>query len=181
MEIVPILNEAGEVVGQEERSVAHEKELLHPGVRIVMKLPDGRFVFQQRSPSKETNPGKMTFAATGHVKAGQEFVEAAREELFEETGVRAEVADLTYLGVHQDKLDDWEIGKRRHRVRGYFYGYRFPGKLEDLKAEKGEVDWFAAYSLAELEALSPEERKKFVDLIFVPEIMQILKSYENKD
>ncbi len=180
MEIVPIVNERGEEIGQETRKVAHEKGLLHPGVRVLVTLPDGKFVFQKRSSTKETNAGKLTFAATGHVQAGQSLVDAAVTELFEETGIKALAEDLTYLGSHSKDVEGGEIGAVPHRVFGQFFGYSFSGKLDDLVAEPGEVDGFEAYSMQELDSLTEKQKERFVPLIFLPEIKDILLSYENQ-
>lgn len=181
MEIIPILNEEGDIIGKEERKVAHEQELLHPGIRVLVKLSNNKFVFQRRSLTKETNPGKMTFAATGHVKFGQSFEEAAIEELREETGIRADIKDLVYLGDHKDKLEGGTIGKKQHRVWGYFYGYTYQGDISELQIEENEIDGVEAYSIEELKRMNQEERNKFVELIFVPQIVAMLEKYENQN
>lgn len=60
-------------------------------VYIVLRDADGNFLLQQRSMKKKSNPGKWTWAATGHVDESETYEQAAPRELFEEIGI-ADVA-----------------------------------------------------------------------------------------
>ncbi|MBP6884704.1 MAG: NUDIX domain-containing protein [Candidatus Pacebacteria bacterium] len=181
MERIPIIDEEGNRIGEEYRSIVHERELLHPAVRVLVRLPDGKFVFQLRSMQKESNAGKLTFTATGHVKSHQSLEEAGVEELFEETGIQAKIEDLVYLGNIKSisGIEGTVSGGKQHRVFGYFFGYSYNGALEDLKPEENEVDGFKAYSLDELNKMSEQERKAFINIVFIPQVKNFFEKYES--
>jgi isopentenyldiphosphate isomerase len=181
MERIPIIDEEGNRIGEEYRSVAHERELLHPAVRVLVRLPDGKFVFQLRSMQKESNAGKLTFTATGHVKSHQSLEEAGVEELFEETGIKAKIEDLVYLGNIKSisGIEGTVSGGKQHRVFGYFFGYSHDGVLEDFKPEENEVDSFKAYSLEELKAISEEDKRAFINIVFIPQVTDFFEKYDN--
>lgn len=62
---------------------------------IVLRDNEGNFLLQQRSAQKKKYPGRWTWAATGHVDAGETYESAAARELFEEVGIKT---DLVFLG-----------------------------------------------------------------------------------
>lgn len=61
---------------------------------IVLRDDEGNFLLQQRSLKKKSNPGRWTWAATGHVDAGETYEDAAPRELFEEVGIKAELKNI---------------------------------------------------------------------------------------
>lgn len=52
---------------------------------------------QQRSFTKDTNPGKWDISVAGHVSAGQTPLEASVREINEEVGISIEDKDLKYI------------------------------------------------------------------------------------
>lgn len=173
MEILPIIDEEGNVIGSEERDEAHRKGLLHPGSRVIVKLSDGKIVFQRRSLTKETNPGRLSIAAAGHIKFGQTPEEGAVAELLEETGITADQKELVLLGTKW--VNSGAVNGVPHRVLGYYYSYQYQGSLQDFKVEDKEGDGFVTYSLEQLEALTPEEQEKFSAALFTDGMMDMFR------
>lgn len=82
----------GEVI---ERKRVHEipEGLYHLAVDIWVKTSDGRYLITQRSEKKPSYP--LYWECTGGaVVSGEESIDGAVRELAEETGIRAEKADL---------------------------------------------------------------------------------------
>lgn len=82
----------GEVI---ERERVHEipEGLYHLTVDIWVKTSDGRYLITQRSEKKPSYP--LYWECTGGaVVSGEESIDGAVRELAEETGIRAEKADL---------------------------------------------------------------------------------------
>ncbi len=173
-ELVPIIDEEGNVLRGEKRSVAHAEGLLHLGARVIVKLPDGKIVFQRRSLSKETNPGMLAITAGGHVQYGQTLEEAAAAELLEETGIVADPKEFAYLGKRW--IQNGFIHGMPHRVLGYYYGYRYLGTIEDFKVEEEDGDGFETFTYEELEALTPEGKARFCDTLLDPDMMEFFKN-----
>jgi len=78
------------VIGRIERNDAHARKLLHrAGVVLVFDFRQ-RVCLARRSLKKAIFPGCIDSVCSFHVKHGQTYPEAAMEELFEETGFKAE-------------------------------------------------------------------------------------------
>jgi isopentenyldiphosphate isomerase len=88
-EVVDLVDESDEVVGQRTLGECLRLGLLHRAVAVLVQRSDGRFLLQQRSGKDSWQPGMWTLSTTGHVRSGEGFEEAAKRELEEELGIRA--------------------------------------------------------------------------------------------
>ena len=86
-ELFDIVNEDDEVIGQQPRSIVHEKGLRHRAAHVLVFNTDGKVFLQLRSMSKDNNPGVWDSACSGHVDAGESYADAAARELMEEIGL----------------------------------------------------------------------------------------------
>ncbi len=173
---IPLINERGDVIGSEERSVVHQKGLLHPEVFVLIKLPNDKFVFQKRSITKETHPGKLTFSVSGHVELDQTIEQAAINELREETGIEESIDNLKYLGRVLFRNEDPETKTINNALR-YFFGYNFSGTIFDLKIEPEDGAGFEEYSIESIKNLSEQEKSKFVTSLFFPPILEMFSKF----
>lgn len=122
LEFFDVIDESGQKTGKvKERSLAHREGILHATVHIWVrrKRPDGSFdlLLQKRSSTKDSYAGCYDISAAGHVDAGEgaedHYRQAALRELSEELGIRAEAAQLHY------------VGKRRvHHVSGKDHSFK---------------------------------------------------------
>ncbi|MCX5750858.1 MAG: NUDIX domain-containing protein [Candidatus Saganbacteria bacterium] len=84
-EILPVLDEKGDRIGQATRKVVHEQGLWHPSVRLLIFDVDGRVLVQKRSLAKDSGGGKLAQSIGAHVPVGASneatIVDEAREEL----------------------------------------------------------------------------------------------------
>ncbi len=88
MEVFPLVNEAGEVIGKATRQECHSgSKLLHPVVHLHIFNQKGDLFLQKRAMSKDIQPGKWDTAVGGHVDYGETIEEALRREVREELGV----------------------------------------------------------------------------------------------
>ncbi len=87
-EVFPVVNAAGKVIGKATRGECHGGSMLmHPVVHLHVMLPGGRLYLQQRSMTKDIQPGKWDTAVGGHVDYGEEIIEALHREAREELGL----------------------------------------------------------------------------------------------
>jgi len=173
---IPLINESGEVIGSEERSIVHKEGLLHPEVFVLLRLPNGKFVFQKRSITKDTNPGMMTFSVSGHIEIGETPIEGAIKELKEEAGIIEKPQNLIYLGKVLLSQADPKMKTVNNSLR-YFFGYNFTGQISDLIIEPEDGAGFEAHSIEEIKNLNEEERKRFVKSLFVDEILEMFNKF----
>jgi len=90
-ELLPVVDENDEVVGEATRREIHTKHLLHRAIHIVVKDPQGRVLLQKRSCCKDRYPGYWDVSVGGHVDVGESYEAAAVRELREELGVESEI------------------------------------------------------------------------------------------
>ena len=96
-EYFDLLSPTGEPLGiTKERNAVHRDGDWHPSVHIFVIQGD-RVLLQRRKWDKESFPGKLDLACTGHVDAGEDYLTAARRELQEELNLAAGADDLRYL------------------------------------------------------------------------------------
>ena len=86
-EIFDVVNLRDEVMYQERRSVVHEKGLFHRAVHIFARSKNGMWILQKRSASKDIDPLLWTSSCSGHVDAGEDYLNAVVRECEEELGV----------------------------------------------------------------------------------------------
>jgi 16S rRNA (adenine1518-N6/adenine1519-N6)-dimethyltransferase len=87
MELVDVIDQDDEVIGQATKDECHERGLLHRSVFVFLFDGQDRMILQKRSSKKKIRPNKITAAASGHVEAGEDTETAALRELHEELGI----------------------------------------------------------------------------------------------
>lgn len=146
-ELLDIINERDQVVGQAEREEVHKKGLLFRMVYISFTTPDERLILQRRSLTKKVNAGRLSMAVIGHVTSGQTYLEAAVKEAYEETGLVVDPSELTEL---DRSFSSNREGNYLSNAMRALYTYRFDGSIEDLKVEEGEALGFEVTTLEDL-------------------------------
>ena len=97
MELWDGYNENEEKIGVDiVRGEKISKGILHAVVDVIVYHEDGTFLLMQRDWNKPNKPGLWEAGASGSVVKGEEFLDAAKRELYEETGLK--VADMTTDG-----------------------------------------------------------------------------------
>ena len=87
-ELLPIVNEEGEVVGRATRGECHDgAKLLHPVVHLHLFDSQGRLYLQRRPLWKSIQPGKWDTAVGGHIDYGEDVATALKREVREELGI----------------------------------------------------------------------------------------------
>lgn len=156
-EILDIVNDNDEVIDQAERDEVHRIGVVCRLVYVCFYTPDGQVILQKRSDTKKNDAGKLTTTVSGHVAAGQGYLEAAVRETLEESGVEVQKDDLEALGVvRADYIQGDYIS---NAMRGLF-ALKYAGSVDDLKVEEGDGAGFAVMSVDELEnqlVMQPEQ------------------------
>lgn len=89
LELLPIVDEAGKVIGSATRQKCHDGSLiLHPVVHLHLLSDDGKLYLQLRPTWKTIQPGKWDTAVGGHIGYGEDVEDALHRETFEELGLR---------------------------------------------------------------------------------------------
>lgn len=161
-ELLDIVNDNDEVIGQAERDEVHRTGLVCRLVYVCFYTPDGDVILQKRSDTKKNDAGKLTTTVSGHVASGQDYLEAAVRETLEESGVEIEASDLVGLGVV--RADYVQGTYLSNAMRGLF-AYRYTGDISDLKVEDIDGAGFVTLPIEELEKQLDTEPEKFATVL----------------
>ena len=157
-EILDVVNDNDEVIGQGERDRVHREGLVCRLIYVCFYNSNREVILQKRSTTKKNDPGKLTTAVSGHVSSGQDYLEAAVRETLEETGVEIKAEDLHELGVMRA---DYVQGDYLSYAQRGLFAYQFEGSASDLKVEGGEGAGFETFDIDALEAELGTDPDKF--------------------
>lgn len=93
-ELLAVVDENDEPVTPLNRATIHRDNLLHRAVHILLVNVRGELLLQKRSYRKDRYPGCWDSSASGHVDAGESYVECAARELQEEIAAQANLVEL---------------------------------------------------------------------------------------
>jgi isopentenyl-diphosphate delta-isomerase len=103
-ELIDILTPEGKPTQKTAlKSEAHKNGWFHATVHIWLFTSDKKILLQKRALTKKVFPGIWDISVAGHIGAGEEILEAAKREIFEEIGLKLEEKDLIKIGtrIHQ--------------------------------------------------------------------------------
>lgn len=161
--MLDILNDQGEVIGQATRERAHREGLLIRFIYVWFYNPKG-IILQRRGYNKDSWPGRLTTAVSGHVSAGLEFIDAAIVETLEESGIKITPEDLVDLGTVHLEYSDPSINYTTNALRRS-YAYKYEGDLGDLIIEEGEGAGFEMWSFERLLEATKSQPNEFVTFL----------------
>ena len=167
-----IVDEGGEIIGEETRENIHNQGLLHREIHVWFYTPKSEIIFQHREKDKDTYPDLLDATVGGHVEIGSDYENTALQELVEETGIQAEKNNLTFIQMVRSKTFDTATSKTNNVIRA-IYAYRYDGNLENLKIEKGKAIGFELWTIEKLFNISTEDKKRFIPSIFEKDNLEI--------
>ena len=150
-ELFDIVNESDIVIGQEMRSVVHQHGLWHRGVHVMLFTDDGKLLVQQRSRDRVHAPLALDCSVSEHVKAGEDFLQAAIRGLQEEMGVD-EIALETLVKFKMN------YGPNDNEISKLYKGNVDPARVNFDPVEIERIDF---YSLNHLQEMMNSKESKF--------------------
>ncbi|CAM3751775.1 NUDIX domain-containing protein [Cohnella lubricantis] len=162
IESFDIYDEQGRPIGTATRREVHERGLWHHTFHcwLVRRGEGGRalILFQQRSETKDTNPGRLDITAAGHLSAGETVRDAARE-MEEEIGWSVPFEQLVPYGTIREE-GSGEAGGVPYidREVSHVFGCLTAEPLEAFRLQQEEVAGLYEAGAEELIALMLGER-----------------------
>lgn len=146
---VILVDEQDREIGQAEKMVAHQQNLLHRAfsVFIFRKNPQIEILLQQRALHKYHSPGLWTNTCCSHPRSGESVIAAGLRRLQEELGISAELKDLGWFqynahfnnGLSEHEIDHVLVGNVAADIQitpnpEEVHAYRWIS-VQDLRAE----------------------------------------------
>ncbi len=100
-EVLDIVNEDDNVIGNAPRSEIYSKKHIHRIVHVLIFNKKNKMVLQLRSKQKSFMPNAWVTSAGGHVQSGEDYETAAKRELKEELGISPSL-ELLYKDFYED-------------------------------------------------------------------------------
>ena len=94
MEYMDLIDEQNNVIGKTTRKEIKEKVLLHRSVIIFLINNQNQLFIHKRAKTKSLLPGKWDICFGGAVSSGEEYLEAAKREFLEESGIDEKIKFL---------------------------------------------------------------------------------------
>ncbi len=173
-EILEIVDDDDKVIGTKSRRNIHQEGLLHREIHVWFYTPKGEIIFQHRAKNKDTYPDLLDATVGGHVEVGDTYEQTAIKEVKEETGLDLKFTQLHFLKKINIRSEDLVTHTINHAFKSE-YAYLFLGTIDELVIEKDKALGFELWSIANLLAISEEDKKKFVPTIFSPKIIGIFE------
>lgn len=92
-ELVVLVNENDEILGQMEKMQAHENGILHRAFSVFLFNEKGELLLQQRAADKYHSPGQWTNAVCSHPRLEETYHQGAKRRMREELGIDAEITE----------------------------------------------------------------------------------------
>lgn len=157
-EILDVVNENNEVIGQATRAEVKEKGLMCRVSTVYLEDEQGRILVTQRS-LKCSYPLTFYAAAGGHLDAGETYEQGAIREAKEEIGV--DIYDLEYIGEFMGTK-----GKSFNRL----FLAKYKGEFKPDANEVERLEWMTLDELDHLMVRFP--------YLLMPSFMTTFKIYK---
>ena len=162
-EILDVVDEKDNVLGQKPRSEVEQKGLLYRSTEIIV-LVNGKLLVEKRAATKSKRPSHYSLVGET-VKAGETYEEAARRGVKEETGLGAEWLKSIGKTIIRDKKEN------DFYIMGIF---TCEGKGK-IKMQKEEVDEIKLLTEKEVEMLRNSGEKGIEAHV---ECLKLYKAYK---
>jgi isopentenyldiphosphate isomerase/intracellular septation protein A len=147
-EILPLIDESGNVLGSAPRSECHRGPgKLHPVVHLQIIDGRGGIYLQKRAAGKDTQPGKWDSAVGGHVSVGEDIDTALSRELREELGVTRLAIESSGARIAPILRYRWDCDVESELVFSFIVTFGGPFAPNALEVEEGRF-----WSLADIRA-----------------------------
>lgn len=151
--LVDVVDEDDRVTQTVSVQNAREQGLIHRIARIMVEDEKSRKILLQKRTAKLLWPNCWDNSAAGHVDAGEDYLTAAKRELFEEIGVKSE-----HLEQQGKYFTDQVYNGYRLRRFNMLYKCRVNSLPTNLQAEEvSEVRWFTLEEIKQLIHDYPEK------------------------
>lgn len=166
-EILDIVNDKDEIIGQASHAEMHKLQLMHHVVIAMVLNEEDEVLLQLRAKNKSAHPSHWSFSMGGHVRHGETYEKALKREAREEIGITISEDQCVLKG--QGKLKEQSGADVLYRA----YEVRYDGPIEE---HTEEVDAVQFVTWKELRTMIDDGKEKIH-----PQMITALKSHWAKE
>ena len=134
-EIIDLVDENDEVIGQATKEEAHENGLYHRISAMIITNDKGQIAMQKRAKNY-FGGGLLDHSAAGHLSSGESYEDNAVREIKEELGIEINLKKIIYP-IKLSYVN--KSGKKISHIYSLFIGhYNGPFKLQESEVESVE-------------------------------------------
>lgn len=162
MEYLDIYDHKGNLTGnKEEKETTHKLGLWHKTIHLWILNDKNELLMQRRSKDNPRYPNQLEISVAGHIRSGEDSIEALERETFEELGIKINPYFIEYLFSykHQKVMGNNYINNEISDV----YVYHYPVKIEDCKFFDSSVSEVVYIPYEELEKRWKEKDSEIID------------------
>lgn len=157
-EILDIVDENNQVIGQAERYHIHRDKLRHRAAHCIVFNSQGKVFLQLRHPKKDHFPNCWDSSVGGHVDSGETYQQCIARETEEELGVATNASLTAIVELPASEMNGWEFLQ--------LYAMQHPGPFMLNPREISDGNWFSFDEVSEWLAARPEEFAGGFDLMW---------------
>ncbi len=146
-----------------ERHVAHEQGIWHRTTDIAVVNSKNQILCHKRSMLKDNDKGMWDACFGGHILAEIDSIVGAKQELLEESGLKADSADLEFITINKHT-------RGQNKEFRYLYIYRWEGEINQLNLEREEIDEAKWVDLAEV-AKNRDNQAEWVQMPYLDNLL----------
>lgn len=169
-EIIAVVDDSDNIVGETTRREAHEKGLLHREVYIYLINSEKQVLLHRRLDNH-----LWDHSSSGHFSKGQNYEEAAQREFEEELGIKLDKNELNEIGF--ERLQTVEFPKKTNYRFAKIFVVRKNVPLNEFKIDKEEIEEIKYFDKEELnkllnssEKIMTGSAKKIIGKYILPEL-----------
>lgn len=163
-ELLNIVDENDQIIGQETREKIHQDGLLHREIHVYFVTPKKELILQHRAKDKDTFPDLLDATVGGHVEVEQSYKETAIKEAAEETGINIDKHNLIFIAKIKKYSKDKVTGKINYAFQSR-YLYIYNSGINDLRIETGKAIGFEVWPIDKLLNLNNSDKARFIPYI----------------
>jgi isopentenyldiphosphate isomerase len=163
-ELLEVVDSKNQVIYLEERGVVHERQLMHRSVHVLVTNSVEKIFLQKRAMHKDCEPGMWDTSAAGHVDVGEQNLDAAKRELWEE------------LGLKGSSLEEFGKFSPSRETGNEFVEIFICETANPITPDQVEIDDFGWFSLVEINGWMAADPNGFTSVF-----KHIFQQYCNKN
>ena len=172
-EIFDVYSRDGKYIGKKEKSICHSKNpnFYHKPVWIWIVNDKNEILVQRRAECKKTDPNLWDMPVAGHVTSGEDIIDGAIRETYEELGIETKKEEYKFLFeyIFDECFELAQVFLLNKNI-----------EIDNLNLDKNEVKEVKWFSYEEFKRLFYSDDFAYVSNDYKEKVLDILKEVNHE-